>query len=131
MAKYAISKPNVVVNNNTVAIVPGSCKFTEGEGTTNVRAASSGGGSVELIISDNAEEKIGMISFELPNTAENINLARGWKKNPGANVVEVNGEAGGVAFNRVFNAASIANDYEAELSTDGKLSLEWKTEAPI
>jgi hypothetical protein len=131
MAKFAISKPAVRVNNNPVGIVPNSCKFDEGEGETNIRTASTGGGGVSLIISDNAEDKIGTISFDLPNTIENIELARGWKKNPGANFVEVSGEVGGETFSRVFNAASITNNYEVELSSDGKLSLEWKSEQPL
>jgi hypothetical protein len=128
MAEFAISKPTIIVNNNPVAIIPNSFKFTEGEGETTVRTQSTGGGGVEIVISDNAEDKTSKFSVELMNTKKNIELARGWKKNPGVNVVESNGQGG---FNRIFNASSITNDYEVELSTDGKLSLEWSSEQAL
>lgn len=130
-AKFAISKPTVSINNNPIAIIPNSCKGDEGEGETNVRATSAGGGAVELVISDNAEDKIGKVSFDIANTMENIDLARGWKKNPGKNVVQITGEVGGKVFSRVYTQASITNNYEFELSSDGKLSLEWAGTQPI
>jgi hypothetical protein len=131
MPKFAISKPAVRVNNNPIAVIPNSVKFTEGEGETTIRNQSAGGGANELVISDNAEEKIGKVMFDMANTPENIKSARGWKKNPGVNFVEISGEAGGEPFSRVFNAATVTNDFEVELSTDGKLSLEWAGEQPL
>ncbi len=131
MAKFAISKPSIVINNNPVAILPNSSKGNEGEGETTVRTQSAGGGNIELVITDNAEDKTGMFSFDLANTPQNIELARGWKKNPGVNVIEVSGEVAGVPWGRIYNQCSITNNYEFELSADGKASLEWHGEAPL
>lgn len=131
MAKFAVSKPSLTINNNPVAVLPNTVKYDEGEGETTVRTQSTGGGGIELVISDNAEEKFSTVSFEMANTVDNIALARGWKKNPGLQVVKISGEAGGKKFNRVINGASIANNYEVELSSDGKLSLEMKGEPAI
>jgi len=132
MAKYALSKPSVIVNNNPVGILPNTCKIDEGEGETTVRTQSAGGGNVDLVITDNAEDKMGKVSFDVPNTTEAIELARSWKKNPGVNVVEVTGKTpDGKNFSRVYNNASIVNNYEAELSADGKLSLEWVGDQPL
>lgn len=131
MAKFAISKPAVVINNNPVAILPNTAKGNEGEGETTVRTQSGGGGNIELVITDNAEDKTGMFNMDIANTPENIELARGWKKNPGVNVIEVSGEIANKPWNRIYNACSITNNYEFELSSDGKLSLEWLGEPPI
>jgi len=129
---FRISKPSVKVNNNPIAIIPNSAKFDEGEGETSVSAISIGGGGVELVVSDDATDKVGMVSFEIPNTPANIDLARGWKKNPGDNVVEVDGKTkDGKKFNRVFNQASVVNNYEVELGVEGKISLDWKSQPPI
>jgi hypothetical protein len=132
MAEFRISKPEVSVNNNVIAIVPNSAKGDEGEGETTVSAASGGGGSIVIVISDNAEEKIGKFAFDMMSTKKNIDIARGWKKNPGRNVIQVTGETGGgQPFSRVYAQASITNNPEFELSTDGKISLEWAGMPPI
>lgn len=131
MTQFAISKPAIIVNNNPVAILPNTCMFDEGEGETTVRNQNAGGNANELVISDDAEQKVGKVSFELANTVQNIDLARGWKKNPGANVVEVTGQVGNQSFERIFNAASIVNNYEVNLQTDGNIALEWVGEQPL
>lgn len=127
-----ISKPTLLINNETIAIVPNSATFDEGEGETTVRAMSAGGGSIELVISTDAEGMVGGFKVELPNTAKYINLARGWKKNPGKNVIQMLGNnKQGKPLSRTITEASITNNYEVELSSDGKLSLEWVGMPPI
>lgn len=128
MTEFAISKPSVIVNDNPVNILPNTFKFGEGLGETTVRTQSAGGGSVESVISDNAEDKLGKFSFEMANTPGNIALARGWKQNPGVNSVDSTGSGN---FSRIFNNSSITNDYEVTLSTDGNIALEWAGDAPI
>lgn len=131
MAKFIISKPTVKVNNEAQGIVPNSCVYTEGEGETNVLSSSTGGGSVEVVISDSAEDKLSSVKFDLFATPQDLKNARGWKKLPGQNVVTVDGEVGGKSFSRVFEAASISNDYEAGLQSEGKIPLEWKSAPAI
>ena len=121
MAK-GISTPQFLVNNEPIAIIPNTLKYTEGKGVTTTRATSTGGGGIEYVTTTNAEEFIGKVSVEIANTAENIKLARGWKNNPGKNGIRINEGS----FSRVFTEMSIANEYEVELSTEGKLSLEWE-----
>ena len=130
MAEYALTDPSVAVNNNDIAIIPNTCKYTEGEGETSVRATSGGGGATVMVISEDITQKIGKISFELANTIENIKLAREWKKNPGVNFVEVSATLKGEAFQRIFNQASVTNDYEVMLQHEGNIPLEWESEQP-
>jgi hypothetical protein len=127
-----ISKPSVRVNNETIAIVPNSAAYTEGEGESDVFAASTGGAGIEVVTSDNAENKLSMCKFDVYATPELVKLARGWKKNPGNNVVEMDGEnSEGKSLSRVFNFATLQNDYEVMLQSEGKISLEWKTAQAI
>lgn len=118
----AISKPTVKVNNEVWPIKPNTAKYTEGEGETEVQTQSAGGGSIEIVTSDSAEDKMSMVSFEMLNTPENIKRARAAKKNPGGNVVELSEGS----FSRVVAQASIVNDFEVELSSTGKLALDWR-----
>lgn len=127
MAEYAIAKPQITVNDDPIAVIPNSVKYSEGEGETTVRTTSGGGSSVVVIISDNAEDKKGMVSFDLANTVTDIDNARIWKQNAGLNTVAISGELqNGQQFNRVMNQATIINNPEIELSTEGKLTLTWE-----
>ena len=114
-----IANPTLRINNEAKAIVANSFKFTEGDGETTVETQMVGK-TPELVTSDSGEDKKSIFSFEMMNTASNIDYIRGIKKNPGNNVVDA-AEAG---FARVFQQASITNDPEKELSATGKISVE-------
>ena len=124
MAIYVLDDPTVMANGNPIFVSPNSVKFDDGDGETQVRKASSGGGQSTLVISDNVEDKIGKLMFELPNDIASMNLARSWKKTPGQNVFEVNATVGGVNFSRVFTTAVVKNPIENELTADGKIPIE-------
>lgn len=129
---FLISKPAVRVNNEAIAVKPNSVEFDEGEGETTVETASLGGADVDVIISDNAEDKLGNIKFAVPATVKNIEQGRGWKKNPGVNVVEVSGEdPEGNSFSRIFRKQSISNNYMAGVKSGGDLQYDWKGAQPL
>lgn len=129
------STPQVNVNNTNVPIVPNSLMFTEGEGTSDVRAASSGGGSVVQILADNIEENFSEVKFAIYPTLNLIAEARAWKKAPGQNVVQVTGTVtdGEVTanFSRTFTKATIVNNYEVPLGADTQIDLEWKSDPAV
>lgn len=122
MGKSRLANPLIVINNEPVAIVPNSFKFDEGEGETTIETQMIGN-KAEIVTSDSGEDKMSSFSFEMTNTEENIKLLRGLKKNAGNNVVT----ASQGSFSRVFQGASIANNYEVEMSATGKASVEWKS----
>lgn len=128
----ALANPSVVVNNEPVAVVPNSVKFTEGDGEQTMRAASIGGGGVEQVYSDNIETKISNIMFSIFNTVDSINLARAWKKNRNSNVIVVVGTTpDGETLRRTFNRAALLGDYEVPLGSDTQLDLEFKSDASV
>tara|TARA_R110000824_G_scaffold95990_11_gene230346 strand:+ start:5674 stop:6081 length:408 start_codon:yes stop_codon:yes gene_type:complete len=73
-----LSDPGVYVGGRLVAIIPNS--VTEREpGEVSVRAVSAGGGAVQHVSGLNVEEMRGMVSFSIPTTGENVELAEGWR----------------------------------------------------
>jgi len=129
--QYQLTDATLVANNETVAVVADSISFTEGLGERTVRGASVGGGRVEQVSGDNLETKISSLKFQLPSTPDNVALARSWKVNNPLNVFHVAGSAGGKDMTRTFTQASVVNDYEVEVGSEGNISIEVKSNAAI
>lgn len=120
----AISTPSLTVNNINLPIVPNSLSYTEGLGEQNVRAQSSGGGGVSVIVAQNVESSLSMVKAEVENTAANIEFLRQVKTNIGANVVAFFDAR--VGFTRTIQQATLSNDYEVGLGADTPISIEFK-----
>lgn len=129
---FIVSKPFVEVNNQAVAVKANSVEVDEGLGETTVTAASLGGDAVEIEISDSAEDKVGTCKFSLSSTVKNKKSARGWKLNPGVNVVKIGGlDPEGNSFVNVYRKMSITSKVNTALQAGGEISLEWAGEQPI
>ena len=126
-----VANAAVQVNNNTVSIIPNTLVYTEGFGEQEIKAASAGGGQVEQIFSDNIETNFSMVKFDIFATTENIAIARGWKAAKNQNLVQFAGRTADGNVTRTFTQAAILNDYEIELGSDGKISLEFKANPAI
>ena len=127
-----IANPQVIINNIPIAIKPNSVSFTEGFGEQILRAASAGGKSVVQVLADNVEDNFSDFKVSLDNTIENIELARVWKSQPGINGIICTGTVtdgtSTANFRRVFNKASLVNNYEVPLGADVSLDLEFKSD---
>ncbi len=121
MAQVGLSLPTVTINNAAIKIVPNSFNFTEGFGTTNVRSQSAGAGQSEIVTTIDGETLISGFKLSLMPTKENIDLARSWKANAGANAATVTSNT----FNRSFNNVSVVNDYDVNLGADTTIDLEF------
>lgn len=123
----SISVPSVTVNNNPYGISPNSAKYSPGYGESNMRAASNGGGSVSMVYSENAEGKVGKVSFDMYCDDTARDLIKECKNNGNTNVVVLS-QSG---FNSIrLTGAALTNEPESELSADGNVTLEFKG-API
>ena len=122
-----LSVPGIIVNNEPWAIVPNSFKYDGGEGEINVRTASSGGGSVESVHSQNAESQIGKCSFDVFLKAGTDSKIATLKGNVGSNSIEaIQRSAAGDSQTLSFNNMSLVNAVEREASADGVTSLEFE-----
>ena len=95
---------------------------TGGFGETNVRSTSGGGDSIETVHSVNAETKVGAINFSLPNTSDSAGKIAAWKSTPGELVIQY--VDSGIQMN--MSTASLSNDPEMSLTSDGDIPLEFK-----
>ena len=126
-----ISDAVVEVNNDAVGIVPNSLVFTEGMGEQRVLAVSEGGGEVSQVFANDLETNFGMVRFSMRSTANNIEEVRSWKANGNKNVVIIAGEdAEGNDFIRTYTQASIANNYEVGIATEGVIDIEFQANSP-
>lgn len=122
-----LSNPAVRVNDQTIAIVPNSFNPTLGGGEVSVRAASSGGNSIETVHSSNAETKISKWMFEVHPTADNVKAIQEWQQNIGSNTVAaIETLADGSSLSLSLTTASLVNDPELNMSADGTISLEFQ-----
>jgi len=118
-----LSVPGISVNNIPISIVPNSYKYKLGKGETTVRAASSGGGAVQSVHTEDAEGKIGMMSFSMYVTEKTEESVSSWKDNVGNNFI--NAQQPGSAPRNMGNA-SMTNDPDFEASADGVVEIEFQ-----
>lgn len=125
MGRTALSVPSLVINNVTIPIVPNSLKYDGGEGEINVRTASAGGEQVDIITTVNAENKIGMVMFDVFTTTDLDTKIADWKTRIGANTVQFNQNIGGLPNARSFDNMSITDGVERDASADGVTSIKF------
>ena len=126
-----LSDAALLVNDEVVAIVPNSLKFTEGFGEQSVRAASVGGGSVEQVYSRDLETALSKTMFDIHTTPSNVKLARNWKSNGNQNVVQIAGKTSEGDMTRTFTQAAMTGDPEIEIGSEGIINIEFMSNAAI
>ncbi len=116
----------ILVNNDIIAYEANSLSYDDGFGEYNVRNAVVGGGQTEQVFSEDLATKFSMCKFSLPSTEDSTKLIREWKNNLNNNVVELVGTRGST-FTRIFTQASILGSPEINLSTDGTVEVEFRS----
>ena len=121
----------VIVNDEQVAIVPNTLEYDDGFGEQSVEAASTGGGKVEPVFSNDLTTNVGMCKFDMPATVENIALVRQWKTSKNRNLVQIAGETDDGSVTRSFSQAALINRVVIPLSSEGNISLEFASQPAI
>ena len=125
MADKALSVPSIRVNNDVIGIVPNSFMYTAGDGETNVRAASTGGGNAVSVHTENAESKFSTIKFDVYPTLDMISKIRTWKSQIAGNTIDaIEKGLNNKDFNIAFKGVSITNDPEINAGADTVISIE-------
>ena len=119
------STPQVVLNNRTINIVPGSLMIKLGRGEQSVKAQSAGGGAMALVYSDNVETKIAEVKFKLFSTPANISLYDQTKSNNPSNAVSATHPTLNVSYH--FGTATCISDAEINAQPDGEFELHFKS----
>lgn len=119
--------PAVVVNNVPISIKPNSFTYKDGFGERKVRVASTGGGSRQLVTTQDVETQKGYCKFILLTTRENADIVREWLANGSSNTIEaVEG-----AWSRTFQQAIVMNDPEVGTGIDGEVEVEFESEPAV
>ena len=127
MGNITLSVPTIIINNETIAIVPNSFMYDGGEGEVTVRAASAGGGNTTSVHSQNAETQIGKCKFDVFLTPATDTAIAIWKERVGANSIQViQRDTGGESVTLSFDNMSLINAVERAASADGVTSLEFE-----
>jgi len=120
MTQTTLAVVTVLIDNEIIAHKPNSVMVTLGVGERTVRTQVSGPNSVESIIAENAETRIGKFQLDLENTPRNIiNIER--IKSKGTVDAVIYGP--GVTIN--YDGVALLNDPELSLSEDGDHTLEF------
>lgn len=117
----ALSDPVVKINNETIAIKPNSFKYKGGYGESKLLPQSAGNGQIETVYSENAENKISSVKFELLVTNNNIKYVKTFKKNQKSNGITV--QEGDT--NLTFTGMALTNDPEVTLSAEGRIEMDF------
>jgi hypothetical protein len=117
----------VEVNDELVSIENNSLKIVEGQGSVNTRTASRGG-DIIVVPAEDLSTKIGKVMFDVPMSVSSANFFRDVKARPiGTNTVVVSGiDPAGNRLARTLVSASMVNDPEKLLQTEGKFSVEFE-----
>lgn len=119
----SFANPVIEINDDPIFIKPNSLVVKKGHGTTNVRAQSAGGGSIDTVDTEDAETKKSLIKFTLYTTSKNIDLYDEWhsyKEN--GNVVSISEKDGSLAIS--FVKMKVVSDNEISTGADGEFEVE-------
>lgn len=116
-----LSTPQVIVNDEVVAIKPNSLSYTEGRGERNVRTKSAGGGSTSVVVTRNAETETSMVKFVVLTEDTSIETVLGWLDLFDANRVEFS-EGG---LDRTVTQATVTNNPEVNIGESGEIEIEF------
>jgi len=132
MASFIISDPQVTVNDELWDIVGNSLSYQNGRGERSVKAAGTGGGKAQLIISENVETKVATLKFAVPSDADSIDRVDQAEVRLNNNVVRVSGtDPQGNSVRKVFTNAIITNNPETNLAQDGQIDTEWASDSVV
>lgn len=123
MPQFVLANLELQIDNVTFKTVPGSIKFKDGLGETTVSTAA-GGTVATPVIGLNLEEAVGMISFELPVTQDNVENMRAIKIIPGVHTVRLTDP--NTTFSRVMTEGTITNEMEINIGHDANFEVEMK-----
>lgn len=123
----ALSNPTVEVNNGTVGIVPNSLSYKSGKGNINLRSQSSGGNSISMVKTVDAETKKSMVKFSIYNIKPNKDLLNGWQDAVNGNSIRLSEGDFTVSFRNMF----VIEDPERDLGADATWEISFEGQPTV
>ena len=121
-----LSTATVVLNNETISVVPNSISMKLGAGESVVKTETFGNGSVEPVYFENLETKKSMLKFSVMPKDVSLSKIKEWKASKGNNVALL------ITPENSFTFTSLAliSDPDIVFSSDGEIELEFNG-APV
>lgn len=124
MVQLVLSNPTLRVNNETIGFKPNSISFKLGKGEKSVKGVSEGEGSSDVAMSENIEDRVGMIKFSLFSDPVLIELFNVWASQ------DINIGNDVKIFDRRFNATLVrgivVNDPDINSGVDAEFEVDFK-----
>lgn len=115
-----LSAPKVQINGRTIKIITGSVE-RDIPGERKVRAVSSGGNSVSMVVGVNVEELKAGVKFSVAHTGEMVNLVEQWADDSNRGVpvtIKIIEQTKQLAYEQMYLVNKPSAKYEAEGSID-------------
>lgn len=123
-ARIGVSNVAVVINGQSVLVVPNSVDIVLGLGTTSVVNETPGGSTTSLVIAQDLASAIGELNFKVRSTAQNILQMTAFKALLGGLSVELLGNTGVIVGSCLFG--SIVNDPKFMFGVDAEVEINIK-----
>lgn len=117
-----------IVNDSPIAYINNTLTYTTGKGEYKVRTQVGGGSIILTSACIDVETAVSTIKVDVLPTQFNIDFFKDVKNRHNGNVIHL---TDGQDFNVTFQNTFLANDYEVQLSGDGKISLEFKGDPAV
>ncbi len=124
----ALSNPVMEIDGDVISYIPNSVVYNEGAGEMKVKVESAGGGTVEPIVTENAETKIGMVKFKVSPTSTHLGQIREWQTSSrdGGVTIDLSKDDIQVPFTQMI----LINNPDVNVGVDGEIELEFEG-APV
>jgi len=123
MAQFVLSNLEVQIDNVSFKPIANSIKISDGLGIHTITTAV-GGTTATPVIGLNLEEALGMISFALPSTQDNIENMRAIKVIAGTHVVRLSDPD--TTFSRIMTEGTETLEMEINIGHDASFEVEFK-----
>jgi hypothetical protein len=123
MSYKTMANPTVEVNNDVIAIVPGSLVFNIGYGETKNRIAAAGG-SKEFYTSQDVTTQVGTVTFKLITAKKNVDLITDWveKTKSNGNTITL----ADTNYTEEFSEMIVVNSPEISTGPDGEVEVKFE-----
>jgi hypothetical protein len=118
-----LATPTVVINDNTIEIVPNSLKYKLGSGDINIRTQQAGS-TVTAVVNEDAETKLSMVGFSVIMTAKADSNVQAWLDARVNGGVTIDFFDGGIGHS--FRAMVLVSEPERSTGSEGVIELDFQ-----
>ncbi len=127
MSNGVLVNPQLVINGETVSIVPNSLTLIVGRGTKEVNVEAAGT-VLNTVVSDNLEDAVAVVKFSMYFDVANFNIIEGFRSQEGTLTVEMITPASDNqdSLTQTVTNGTVTTDIEYAFKSQGTFEVEIK-----